>query len=65
MGMRVCTAPAIRDSEHRPDPTPSWTTTAMLALAVALVVPAAGYYPVLLLLLSAPLTSAWHRFHRP
>ncbi|MEO6880508.1 MAG: TMEM175 family protein [Mycobacteriaceae bacterium] len=66
MSMRVGSTPAIRDSAHRPDPTPSWTTTAMLALALllSLLVPAAGYYPVLLLLLSAPLDRAWHRLRR-
>ncbi len=66
MSMRVGAAPAIRDSEHRPDPIPSWTTTAMLALALLLIllIPASGYYPVLLLLLSAPLDRAWHRLSR-
>ena len=53
----------IRDSDRRPDPAPSVATVVgfALALALTLVFPDLGYYPLFLLLLTGPVTHALRR----
>ena len=54
MSRRIRAAEAIRDSDDVSDPMVSWVTSLLfvVALAVSLLVPATGYYPLLLLLLT-------------
>jgi uncharacterized membrane protein len=63
MAQRVRAVPAIRDGEAATDPVAPWVTAVLfaLALAVTLAVPAAGYYPLLLLLLSGAIARRWRR----
>jgi TMEM175 potassium channel family protein len=54
MSRRIRATRSIRDSDDVPDPAVSWVTAGLftVALAVTLVAPATGYYPLLLLLLT-------------
>ena len=54
---------SIRDTDHRPDPVPSVATVIgfVVALVISLTFPDAGYYPLLLLLLTDPLAHALRR----
>ena len=54
---------SIRDTDDRPDPAPAVATVIgfVLALAISLTFPATGYYPLLLLLLTDPITNALRR----
>jgi uncharacterized membrane protein len=63
MAQRIRVTPAVRDSDDAIDPTGSWVSAALfaLALALSLAVPAIGYYALLLLLLIGPLTRGLRR----
>jgi uncharacterized membrane protein len=63
MAQRIRFTPAVRDSDDAIDPTGSWVSAALfaLALALSLAVPAIGYYALLLLLLIGPLTRGLRR----
>jgi uncharacterized membrane protein len=54
---------SIRDTDDRPDPVPAVATVIgfVLALAISLTFPATSYYPLLLLLLTDPVTNALRR----
>jgi uncharacterized membrane protein len=54
---------SIRDTDDRPDPVPAVATVIgfVLALAISLAFPATSYYPLLLLLLTDPITNALRR----
>lgn len=58
--------PALRDSDQTPDTAVAVATCVafLVALAVALLVPATGYYPLLVLLLPDRLVRAWRRRRR-
>ena len=62
MSRRIRATRAIRDSDDVPDPVVSWVTALLFAaaLAISLLVPATGYYPLLLLLLTDVLVR-WSR----
>ncbi|MEP7092062.1 MAG: TMEM175 family protein [Nocardioidaceae bacterium] len=63
MARRIASTRSIRDSDDAPDPSAAWVTSTLfaVALAVSLVLPATGYYPLLLLLLNGGLPWAWRR----
>ncbi len=54
---------SIRDTDDRPDPTPSVATVVgfAIALAITLAFPSTSYYPLFLLLLAGPATNALRR----
>jgi uncharacterized membrane protein len=62
MSRRIRATRSIRDSDDAPDPAVSWVTTGLFAaaLAITLVAPVTGYYPLLLLLLTGVLVR-WSR----
>jgi uncharacterized membrane protein len=68
MSRRIRATRSIRDTDDAPDPVVSWVITGLfaVALAVTLVVPATGYYPLLLLLLADLLVTRLRRIrHGP
>jgi uncharacterized membrane protein len=68
MSRRIRATRSIRDTDEAPDPLVSWVVTGLFAVAltVTLVVPATGYYPLLLLLLGDVLVSRFRRMrHGP
>lgn len=62
----VARRPGLRDSEEPPDATAAWVTVFgfLLALGLSLAVPSLSYYPLLLLLLTGPVTRLWRRVGR-
>jgi uncharacterized membrane protein len=61
---RIAARREIRDSDQAPDPTTAVVTALVfgLALALTLLLPATGYYVLLLLLLTDVLSASWRRF---
>jgi uncharacterized membrane protein len=57
---------SIRDTDDQPDPAPAVATVVgfCVALAISLTFPATGYYPLLVLLLTDPVTHALQRARR-
>jgi uncharacterized membrane protein len=66
MGWRIARVREIRDSDQGPDPAGSFATTVAfaLALAITLLVPSTGYYPLLLLLLTDVVVAGWRRLRK-
>lgn len=63
LSTHVARAPGIRDGDATDGQVAAWTTAALFtaALAVSLLAPTTGYYPLLLLLLTGVVARASHR----